>query len=235
MLELLVLGCAGVVVFLHSANLFFRAISKRAVTRSLRCLQENRGRTFACHKSVIPCHAPSTSIDLLQRKQHENDARARIFSMQLIVYSSLRPETTPNSSSGLQQRQTSPRKPIPFIIRLLHLWRWCGDGFPGPSCPPQQLQNDGCDQEDRKVEAIANLPRSPRISHSDAHNNVDRRKEQSKPPHPVVVPVPVPADLGVSVGPHEEGYHLPYQTEVGQFQVRMDLSDEKRERMSLQT
>lgn len=36
MLELLILGCAGVVVFLHSANLFFRAISKRAVTRSLR-------------------------------------------------------------------------------------------------------------------------------------------------------------------------------------------------------
>ncbi|RWW13994.1 hypothetical protein GW17_00022265 [Ensete ventricosum] len=36
MLELLVLGCTGVVVLLHSANLFFRAISKRAVTRSLR-------------------------------------------------------------------------------------------------------------------------------------------------------------------------------------------------------
>ncbi|KAM0946056.1 hypothetical protein DsansV1_C09g0090791 [Dioscorea sansibarensis] len=35
MLELFILGCTGVVVFLHSANFFFHALSRQITFRSL--------------------------------------------------------------------------------------------------------------------------------------------------------------------------------------------------------
>ncbi|KAG6505079.1 hypothetical protein ZIOFF_037427 [Zingiber officinale] len=35
MFELFVLGCTGVVIFLHGANFFFRALSRRLTPRSL--------------------------------------------------------------------------------------------------------------------------------------------------------------------------------------------------------
>ncbi|URD94763.1 hypothetical protein MUK42_35759 [Musa troglodytarum] len=38
MFELFVLGCTGVVVFIHGANFFFRALSHRLTARSLRYL-----------------------------------------------------------------------------------------------------------------------------------------------------------------------------------------------------
>lgn len=37
MVELFLLGCTGVVVFLHGVNFFFRALSSRLAFRSLRC------------------------------------------------------------------------------------------------------------------------------------------------------------------------------------------------------
>ena len=73
-----------------------------------------------------------------------------------------------------------------------------------PPRPQQDFQGDDGDQEDGKVETVADLPRVASGANLDPDDDVNRRKEERKPAYPVVVPVPEFAVLGVLVGPQED-------------------------------